>query len=88
MKWRFRVSSLSEELRLLSLELLKISQSTKRDDDKDHETVYSYYYSKGALDFRDKLLALMGGLPPLYSALEAYYVLLDTYPDDYPGPAK
>ena len=76
--------SLSEELRVLSLELLKISKAAEvEEDDKDYETVYSYYYSKGALDFRDKLLALMGALPPTYSALEAYYVLLDTYPDPY-----
>ena len=58
-------------------------EKEKQEEEKDHETVYGYYYSKGALDFRDKLLALMGALPPTYSALEAYYVLLDTYPDDY-----
>ncbi len=77
--------SLSEELRQLSMELHKMSLSTKVEEEKDYENVYGYYYSKGALDFRDKLLALMGALPPTYSALEAYYVLLDTYPDDYPG---
>jgi hypothetical protein len=76
--------SLSEELRVLSRELDKISRSIAFDEDKDFETVYNYYYSKGALDFRDKLLALMGALPPTYSALEAYYVLLDTYPDQNP----
>ena len=75
--------SLSEELRVLSRELDKISRSVAFDEDKDLETVYRYYYSKGALDFRDKLLAKMGALPPTYSALEAYYVLLDTYPDEY-----
>jgi hypothetical protein len=76
--------SLSEELRVLSRELDKISRSVAFDEDKDYETVYSYYYSKGALDFRDKLLAKMGALPPTYSALEAYYVLLDTFPDQSP----
>ena len=65
------------------MELNKMSLATKVEEDKDHETVYGYYYSKGALDFRDKLLALMGALPPTYSALEAYYVLLDTFPDNY-----
>lgn len=75
--------SLSEELRRLSMELNKMSLATKQEEEKDYETVYGYYYSKGALDFRDKLLALMGALPPTYSALEAYYVLLDTYPDAY-----
>lgn len=75
--------SLSEELRRLSMELNKMSLATKQEEEKDHETVYGYYYSKGALDFRDKLLAKMGALPPTYSALEAYYVLLDTFPDAY-----
>jgi hypothetical protein len=75
--------SLSEELRRLSMELNKMSLATKQEEEKDYETVFGYYYSKGALDFRDKLLALMGALPPTYSALEAYYVLLDTYPDAY-----
>ena len=75
--------SLSEELRRLSMELHKMSLATKQEEEKDHETVYRYYYSKGALDFRDKLLAKMGALPPTYSALEAYYVLLDTFPDQY-----
>lgn len=75
--------SLSEELRRLSMELNKMSLATKQEEEKDHETVYGYYYSKGALDFRDKLLALMGALPSTYSALEAYYVLLDTFPDTY-----
>lgn len=75
--------SLSEELRRLSMELNKMSLATKQEEEKDYETVFGYYYSKGALDFRDKLLAIMGGLKPTYSALEAYYVLLDTYPDAY-----
>ena len=75
--------SLSDDLHRVSAELIRISQAASFEADKDYETVYNYYYSKGALDFRDKLLALMGALPPTYSALEAYYVLLDTYPDQY-----
>ena len=82
------MSSLSEELRLLSLELMKMSQATKVEDEKDHETVYGYYYSKGALDYRDRLLEALGALPLGRSARDAFYVLLETYPDTYPGPSK
>jgi hypothetical protein len=73
----------------LSHELFSIAQRVKLLEEAgnpvDEETIKRYFYGKGALDFRDKLRALMGALPPTYSALEAYYVLLDTYPDDYPG---
>jgi hypothetical protein len=57
-------------------------------EDSDHETVYGYYYSKGALDYRDKLLELMGNLPTHHSALVAFQLLLETYPEDYPGPSS
>lgn len=80
------MSSLSEDLRRLSAELLKIAQATRQEDGKDHETVYGYYYSKGALDYRDKLLEAVGGLPKDYSASEAFQMLLGTFPDRYPGP--
>jgi len=62
-----------------------MADSTKQETDAELETTFGYYYSKGALDFRDKLLAKMGALPPTYSALEAYYVLLDTFPDPPSG---
>lgn len=80
---RCQVTSLSEDLRVLSVQLMKLSQATEREYDKDQETLNSYYYSKGALDYRDKLLALMGALPPTYSALQAYYLLLEQFPDSY-----
>ena len=55
-------------------------------DDRDHETVYGYYYAKGALDYRDKLLEAIGGLPRDRSVMEAFQMLLGTFPDEYPGP--
>ena len=72
----------------MSLELMKISQATKVEGEKDHETVYGYYYSKGALDYRDKLLEALGALPRDRSATDAFHVLLGTYPDEYPGPSS
>jgi hypothetical protein len=73
----------------LSRELFSIAQRVKlleeAGDPVDDETIKRYFYGKGALDYRDKLIARMGALPPTYSALEAYYVLLEVFPDPYPG---
>ncbi len=80
--------SLSEDLRFLSVQLMKLSQASKQEDEKDYETVYGYYYSKGALDYRDKLLELIGGMPKDRSIMEAYYALLETHPDDYYSPSS
>ena len=55
---------------------------------QDHETVYRYYYGKGALDYRDKLLAVLGGLPMTSVAAVAYELVRDTFPDEYPGPSS
>jgi hypothetical protein len=79
------VPSLSEDLRSLSVQLLKLSQATKREDDKNEESSYSYYYSKGALDYRDKLLELIGNMSKNRSALDVYFLLLDNFPDSYSG---
>jgi len=80
--------TLSEELKVLATELLKMSKSTELEDEKDHETVYGYYYSKGALDYRDKLLDRIGEIPRDSSVMEAFYALLETFPSDYPGPSS
>jgi hypothetical protein len=53
--------------------------------EKDDETLQRYYYGKGGLDYRDKLLEALGGLPRDYTAVEAFQRLLATFPDDYPG---
>ena len=82
------MSSLSEELRILSLHLMKLSQSTKVESEEDHETVYGYYYSKGALDYRDKLVEALGSIRSSCSATEAFSIFLGTFPDEYPGPSK
>lgn len=80
--------TLANDLRRISTELLRVAQSVEGDDHKDLETVYGYYYSKGALDYRDKLLEAVGALPKDYSASEAFQVLLATFPDRYPGPSS
>lgn len=77
------MSMLSKDLHALSMELLKLSQATSQEGDENHEKVYSYYYSKGALDYRDKLLEVLGNISNTSSAADAYYTLLKTYPDPY-----
>lgn len=77
------MSMLSKDLHALSMELLKLSQATSQEGDENHEKVYSYYYSKGALDYRDKLLEVLGNVYNTSSAADAYRILLKTYPDPY-----
>lgn len=82
------MSSLSDRLRELTAEVQRLEVELQGQETKDHETVYRYYYGKGALDFRDKLIAVLGGLKVNYSAVDAYNTFLSTFPDPYPGPAK
>jgi hypothetical protein len=77
------VNSLSEDLRVLSIQLMKLSRATDQEHDTHQESVYSYYYSKGALDYRDKLLEAIGALPRDRSVVEAFHILLATFPDEY-----
>lgn len=73
--------SLSKELYKLAHEASKLeAQST----DFDHETVYHYYYDKGGLDFRDKILSVVGGLPQSLTATAVLEVLQRTFPDRHP----
>jgi hypothetical protein len=83
MKWRFQVPSLSEDLGAISVQLMKLSTATKQENDKNNETTYAYYYSKGGLDYRDKLLALLSTMPKGSSALQAFYLVLNQFPDPY-----
>ena len=74
----------------LSRELHTIAQrvavlEAANSPEKDDETLQRYYYGKGGLDYRDKLMEVMGALPKDYTAMEAFQLLLGTYPDDYPG---
>ena len=55
--------------------------------ERNEEVVWRYYYDKGALDYRDKLMEAMGAIPKDRSASEAFMVLLGTFPDPYPGDA-
>ena len=80
------MSSLSRDLHAIAqrVSLLENAAIGERDD----ETVWRYYYGKGALDFRDKLVEAIGALPADYTAKEAFQMLLATFPDPFPGPAS
>ena len=75
--------SLSKDLHAIAqrVQLLETAAVAERDD----ETVWRYYYGKGALDYRDKLIEAMGALPKDYTAVESFQVLLATFPDPFPG---
>jgi hypothetical protein len=77
------VPSLSSDLHAIAqrVQLLETAATADRDD----ETVWRYYYGKGALDYRDKLIEAMGAIPREYTAVEAFQLLLATFPDPYPG---
>jgi hypothetical protein len=73
----------------LSRELFSIAQRVKlleeAGEPHEDETIKRYFYGKGALDYRDKLIEALGGIPKDYTAVEAFQTLLGTYPDPYPG---
>ena len=80
------MSSLSRDLHAIAqrVSLLENAAIGERDD----ETVWRYYYGKGALDYRDKLVELLGAMPRDRTALEAFQLLLGTFPEPFPGPAS
>ncbi len=71
----------------LSRELFKIAQSVKlleeAGDSADNETVKRYFYEKGALDYRDKIIDILSGVPAHQTALEVFQDLLNVFPDPY-----
>ena len=73
----------------LSHELFSLAQRVKLLEEAgnptDDETIKRYFYGKGALDYRDKLIEALGGVPRDRTAVEAFQTLLGTYPDPYPG---
>ncbi len=50
----------------------------------DEETLKSFFYSKGALDYRDKILAVVNEAVHHSTASDIFYLLVNTFPDDYP----
>ena len=78
MKVSETLAAMAREVRSMEVELNSI-------EEKDHETVYRYHYGKGALDYRDKLLKILGDLPQDCTAATSYEFLRNTFPDPYPG---
>ena len=74
---------------MLSKQLFDIAQRVKileeGEEGLDNETMKRYYYGKGALDYRDKLLTALGELPMTSVVVVAYELVRDTFPDPYPG---
>jgi hypothetical protein len=54
-------------------------------DPIDDETVKRFYYGKGALDYRDKLVDFFGDQPSSRTALDVFHDFLRIFPDPYPG---
>ena len=52
-------------------------------EERDEDVLRRYFYEKGALDYRDKLMEAMGAIPKDRSASEAFMVLLSTFPDPF-----
>ncbi len=73
--------SLSRDLFSIAqrVQLLESAALAERDD----ETVWRYYYEKGALDYRDKLMEFFGNQPSSRSALDVFHDFLNIYPDPY-----
>jgi hypothetical protein len=76
--------SLSADLFALA-QRVKLLEEAGVDEHKD-EKLHRYYYGKGSLDYRDKLLDLVGSMSSKRTALDAFHLLLGTYPDPFPGP--
>jgi hypothetical protein len=73
----------------LSRELFSIAQRVKlleeAGDPIDNETVKRFYYGKGALDYRDKLMDFFGHQPMSRNAMDVFHDFLSIFPDPYPG---
>ncbi len=73
----------------LSHELFGIAQRVKLLEESgnpaDDETIKRYFYGKGALDYRDKLMEFFGNQPSSRSALDVFHDFLSIFPDPYPG---
>ena len=73
----------------LSHELFSLAQRVKlleeAGEPADNETIKRYFYGKGALDYRDKLIEFFGDQPSSRTALDVFQDFLNIFPDPYPG---
>jgi hypothetical protein len=75
----------SETLTAMAREVQSMEVELSSHKSQDHDTANRYYYGKGSLDFRDKLLKLLGQIPKECTAETAFEILRATFPDPYPG---
>ena len=80
-KWRCQVS-LSHELFSLAQRVKLLEEAGNPTDD---ETMKRYFYGKGALDYRDKLMDFFGQQPMSRNAMDVFNDFLNIFPDPYPG---
>lgn len=73
----------------LSHELFSLAQRVKLLEEAgnptDDETMKRYFYGKGALDYRDKLMDFFGQQPMSRNAMDVFNDFLNIFPDPYPG---
>ncbi len=73
----------------LSRELFSVAQRVKLLEEAgnpvDDETIKRYFYGKGALDYRDKLMDFFGHQPMSRNAMDVFNDFLNIFPDPYPG---
>lgn len=78
----------SETLSAMAREVSQMEAELLDCDRQDHDTVYRYYYGKGALDYRDKLLKAAEQCKSDQVTWTVVELLKTIFPDPYPGPAK
>ena len=74
--------SISSELSALAQRVRLLEEAG---DTPSYEQVKRYFYGKGSLDYRDKLIEEIGALPKDLTVTDALNVILGTFPDPYPG---
>ena len=79
------MSSLSDELDRLTQEVRALEHRFKMETAVCVETTYSYYYSKGALDYRDKMLDAIQSDLHMDKGVQALLrsMVMTTYPDPF-----
>ena len=77
--------SLSDEMDELAKKVRDLEQRFRTETAVCLESTYSYYYSKGALDFRDKLLDEIQSQTHMDKGVQALIrsIVTSVYPDQY-----
>ena len=75
----------SERLRAVLKDVEALEAAAMSELGKDHESVYRYYYGKGALDYRDKIMETIRDMPLHLSVGDVFLILRDLFPDEFPG---